>query len=80
MKRDIFIRPKEKWGPSFLHRFISFNPGLSSTQIRALVLSEHGFKKSVPEVHAMIYQLRKQKKVVIAKNSGPKGGMTYESA
>ncbi len=79
MNRQTFIRPKEKWGPAFLHKVIANHPGLSSTQIRAMLLSEYGFKKSVPEVHGMIYQLRKQKKVVVSSKNGPKGGMVYES-
>lgn len=79
MKRDLFIKPKVKWGPVFLHRFIGHHPGLSSTQIRDLLLVEHGFHKSVPEVHGLIYQLRKQKKVTVNSKTGPKGGMTYEA-
>lgn len=79
MKREIFVRPKERWNPAFLHKFIGVHPGLTSTQITALLLTEHYFKKSVSEVHAMIYVLRKQKKVVVTGKGGTKGGMIYES-
>lgn len=79
MNRNLFIRPKIRWGPEFLLEFISQHPRKSSTQIKALLLREHGLSKNVPEVHALIYALRKQGKVVVAGNGGVRGGMVYES-
>jgi len=71
--------PKEKWGPDFLLRYMTDHPGLTSTQLRASILRDYGLRLNVPEVHALIYVLRKKGKVKVGAGKGTKGGMTYEA-
>lgn len=78
MNRYSFSRPKEKWNPAFMLGFITRHPGLSSSEIKHFIASEYGLRRTVGEVHAMVYVLRKNNKVKISGEKGPKGGMTYE--
>ena len=79
MRRDLFVRPREKFGPAFIHKVISLHPGLSSTQIKELILGEYGIIKNTPEVHSVILVLRNNGKVKVSEKTGPRGGMTYEA-